>query len=110
MKRPEPTSRRSVLHYFSAWRRECRRPSAERARVSGPFFLVVFSWAPRAGKSRETKERIRLRLVEYERPHHLADGRAHLEAVSRAAADDPDVRRARMPIDQVVGVGRRFVL
>ena len=53
---------------------------------------------------------LRLALLQNQLRHHLADRRAVLEAVPRAAADDPHIFHRRMPVDDEVTVGSLLVL
>src|SRR3954463_15191326 len=77
-------------------------------RGSGPLFLPAIG--RRRVESRERHLRIWSYRIEHAARREFADRRTHLETVSRSAAEQPDVRRGGMAIDDEVRIRRRLVL
>src|SRR5262249_49906739 len=61
-------------------------------------------------ETREREQRVGRPVVANQTREHLAERRSHLEAVTAAAAGNPDFRQAGVTVDEEVSVGAVLVL
>src|SRR5689334_18911218 len=83
--------------------------SKRRATASAPLRLRLAARS-RCAESREAECRVGLLRTQYRGCHNFSDDGSHFETVAGSAADDPDVLRARMAVDDEMRIRRRFVL